>query len=400
MKKLACTFVIVTNLFLFNGCAEERFYSTSTTSAPTAPAGDTYSSVIADERDEDAPSDANGCRVANFTQKIEQGAAKLDVLLAVDTSGSMNAELAVLGQQFSHFFSAIQSEYPDLDYRIAVLLAHANSTHTGTFWQPSAGACSSHYPKVIQGGPGIDYNSEVGAALRCKLEHFVSAAGSEDGGEAGLKTVHAAATTNLSLSKQQGFFRDDASLAVIFAADENDICSAPEGWYERYPDYQEQNTKASAACAGISPRSVFDALLAATTRKQLSIGALANTNLKTGYINSYNKHYSWGYLGGVFSGLPFYDGIVDLAGPKGVAAQISSQSSTVQGDLLKLGEMAGLSLEKLTAFELPLQAARVESVKVDNHDVDYEFQSSTKQVHITKNSAGNDGSSIEVNWCE
>ncbi|MCR9205765.1 MAG: PKD domain-containing protein, partial [Halobacteriovoraceae bacterium] len=71
---------------------------------------------------------------------------------------------------------------------------------------------------------------EIQDALSLKI-HNPKTDGSSDGGEMGMYSIlEALKDGNLQEIKSKGLFRDDAALAVIFVADEQDICAqAPEG---------------------------------------------------------------------------------------------------------------------------------------------------------------------------
>lgn len=332
--------------------------------------------------------------------------ALLDILLIVDTSGSMNNELEVLSEQFNSFFTTLIADHPNLDYQIAVMLAHAgaNEPYSGVLWQPPASVCENEL--VLFGNADRSYDS---AGLQCKLQNTVRADSVEDQGEAGLSTLLRALRDNFNVIRSppnpsdRGFFRADAGLAVIFVADENDICSVPEGWNDLYFDYEESEWRNAGHCTGHTPQAVYNGLRAAMGNQPLTIGTVVNVDIEIGNPPRYNPHYSWGYLGGTFSnpgGSPVeFLGILDLAGTNGIATQITTNRLDTIADLQAIGTKASQSLSKRLTFVIPAKATSVKLVTVDGTSVSFQYIDTTQEIHLAFDDAGNDGDPIKINYC-
>jgi len=327
--------------------------------------------------------DLSGCLNEKYTQ-VPTSTKRIDILIIVDTSGSMGDELKVVGEQFAAFINVLKTAEPDLDYQVAVMLAHAESPQSGILWQP--GACTN--PPVIHGGPGIDYATSVEAPLRCKLTHFVQAAESESKGEAGITAIIKATGSNLSHFKSNGFFRENTALSVIFVADENDICHAPPGYKES--DGAEAVFRKSGKCNGITPSIAYSQMKSVLGVQPLTLAGLVNTNVKS-------SNYGWGYLGEV-SNLG-YPGVVNLAGGDGIATQISQTPSQVASALSSISKKVNHSLKTKDTFEVRSSVVRIESVHVAGKEVAFQYNPGTHVVTITTSDAGGAGDMISIRSC-
>ena len=141
---------------------------------------------------------------------------KLDVLFVVDTSASFFDELVKITSQMDEFIKNLK---PDVDYQIAVLPAHG----------PKGPYFGRIYSDVIT-YRGIQGSRAATAQLVDTIKKLFSDKSAKDPsysiGETGMLSLYAsiAMKSRLNENLRKGFYRDDASLAVIFVADENDAC--------------------------------------------------------------------------------------------------------------------------------------------------------------------------------
>jgi len=343
-------------VILSAGCTEEAFYNGSYTS----------------------------CENVSYTQDGSL-TRKLDVLLVVDTSGSMYDDLMTIGDRFSYFLGALENEVSNLDYRIAVMLAHAEGPWSGRFYTKTA-ICGD--APVLSGDSNTDFESEVKNDLLCKLHNPVSSS-VDSGGESGLGSLNTALSTNLALNKQEGFFRSDAGLAVIFAADENEICHVPPG-YQEFETWEDDFRYTPGRCANHSPSLAFDRLTSLKGTQPFTVAAVVDNRPGT-------YHYGWGYLG--TQATLGYPGIIDLAGPNGIVTSILGTASQIAFDLLRIGEKVAENLSVTTAFPVPDDTTYVDSVSVAGRDVPFHYAYDARSVLVSASDAGISGDAIHISAC-
>jgi len=157
------------------------------------------------------------CHVDRYHQPDAQITRKIDILLMVDTSGSLVEERGGIADGIDAFVGALPS---NVDFRIGVMTGHSS----GSSWSGKLYRKGGSFPYV--------YDSQTMdlATIRTKLHTTLTLNmpndNSADGGEEGMVSMNRALDDDrLALAKGQGFFRDDAALAVVFVSDENDICA-------------------------------------------------------------------------------------------------------------------------------------------------------------------------------
>lgn len=148
---------------------------------------------------------------------------KIDILFVVDTSASMKEERSLIASQMGAFIDELN---PNIDYQIGVMPAHGPSTKKspGNFYGRLYSA-GSHDPSVIK-YRGLQGKAGVVKDLVGKMKNLPNDR-SDAQGEVGLLGLYAG-LINKDLKDQMvsrdRFLREDAALAVIFVADENDAC--------------------------------------------------------------------------------------------------------------------------------------------------------------------------------
>lgn len=157
----------------------------------------------------------NSCYNDSFSVPI--GSSKpLDVLFVVDTSSSMAAEMSKISAGISALAATLS---PGTDVNLAVMPAHGStSRYSGTLLKASG------EPTVLKS------NLLNPTQMEAFIKHKLSALTQDPdagGGEEGMFSLFNGITTPalLAASQAEGFFRPQAALAVVFVADQRDICA-------------------------------------------------------------------------------------------------------------------------------------------------------------------------------
>ena len=178
--------------------------------------------------------------------------AKADILFVIDNSGSMAGEQLQIGESFEKFVSILGDKFGD-DYHIAVITTGVLSE--GNNYNGQCPPCTQVPGSCINetGESGVfqdmvgrnigteqdpDYDFEKKPECRIvtseNIECFYDPATESGtvmagvigcGYERGLEAIRKSLDTNLLNGANQGFLRDDATLAIIVISDEDD-CGA------------------------------------------------------------------------------------------------------------------------------------------------------------------------------
>ena len=252
------------------------------------------------------------CFADQFRQPAITGVGKVDILFVTDTSGSLADEKDKIAAALERLVSGID---PSGDYRIGHVYGHSSkSSSTGEL-----NRIDSTDPYVISLCPtcSISSPSVAGGVLKNKFLKNREDSWS-DGGEEGLyslaRMLNDAADTRsgvnatnnsgkLSRARSRGFFRTDAALAVIFVADEQDICAYPPigsatqtvapNYYkvdgQRVSSTQTYEQRAYAYdCAGYGANAqmVYDRIKSVMGTRRFFVGGILYNNLggtRSGY---------------------------------------------------------------------------------------------------------------------
>ncbi len=317
------------------------------------------------------------CYSDSFIQPEADISKKIDILFVVDTSGSLSAERAGIADGIDAF---VQELPGDVDYNVSVMLAHGSqSAYGGQLY-----AYSSN-PKVLK-------SSELTQDdIRVKLRENMTKIKGEpatDGGEVGLSSLMSGITTNLDANKAHGFFRDDAALAVVFVADENDICSLsqyPEGVDPVYDPNLKEWPAHDAECDGINPVSVTEELKALKQDIPVLVSGIIYTNPET-IVSGGENEIGYGYLG-------------TIQQANGVAIDLANGDYDL--GMRDIGYLAVKKLNLLTEFPLSNSGFDQSTLKVlvDQQSVSYTYQSNVNEIHIDVMDAGGEKSLVYISYC-
>lgn len=321
------------------------------------------------------PSFYKTCYTDSFNQAAELISKKTDILIVADTSGSLSEERAKIAAEIKALVQEIPSA---VDYQIAIMPSHGSrSSFSGKLWS-------------LQGEPLVLSSNKMSVEqISTSLgKSFLNMKGDSysDGGEEGLFSLSQGLSSNaMALARQQGFFRADAALAVLFVSDENDICYRyPEGLV-RVPDPDKVEGPAfTRDCSNITPSSVYSQLLAIQEDRPLLVSGVIYTDLKTIIKNGENE-LGYGYLD-----------IIDLN--HGIKVDLAQQS--FHEGLKKIGELTHKRLQLQNRFALShihsIDAASLR-VFIDGNLVKAEYIDGGIQLI---EQLGGPGSRIIANYCE
>ncbi|MGE4106293.1 MAG: hypothetical protein AB7F66_03700 [Bacteriovoracia bacterium] len=319
------------------------------------------------------------CYSERTVQPSVQVTNKLDLLFAVDTSGSLAEERAAIANGIDAFVAQLPA---NVNLRVGVMLGHAQSQWSGALYKKGS------EPHVLSS------ETMTLAQIRTQLGNKLSNPAQEtitDFGEATLYSLHRAVSepAKLAAIQSQGFFRNDAALAVIFVSDENDICAIYPAGVTRVPDPDNLELPAfnqfcSPGGQALTPGRLVTELHQLKGFQPLVLSAIVYNNAATMPIYGENE-IGYGYIETVQAdnGL-----VIDLG------------SGNYQNGLAQLGALASIELNLLTDFTLqhsPVNQASLD-VQIDGIGTgDYAFNPATNTVHIDQPGGAN--SVVDITYC-
>lgn len=320
------------------------------------------------------------CYVDQYAPDEANITRDLDIIIVPDTSTSLKEERGDIATGFDYFINALPEE---VNYKIGVVLGHSdNSPKSGKLYQ------RNEEPLVLD---SLELTTaEVVAALNEKIKS-PAGDGKSDGGEMGLLSIQKALTVNKQLLKDNGMLRDNASLLVVFIADEQDICFEYPEHIIPVEDKQGKEPKAKEDyCYNaegdliISPETVFAAITDAAEEKPFVVGGVIYTSNDTMPINGENEI---GYG---------YKELVELAG----GINIDLASGNYGEGLSRLGTMARASIRAENIFNLKANNIDPASFKVtvNGQDVGFSYSSETNQVELDEER--DDFSTARIEYCQ
>ncbi|MBL7663503.1 MAG: hypothetical protein JNM93_00105 [Bacteriovoracaceae bacterium] len=320
------------------------------------------------------------CYADTYSTPEDAITRKMDVLILIDTSGSIVDERAAIATGFDNFINILPS---NVDFQAAVMLAHG----------PSSSRSGVLYKKGTE--PLILDNTtltveEIKTHLRTKMQNPATD-NSTDGGEMGLFSLMKGLTTNLDTIRNQGFLRDDAALVVVFVADEQDICAEFPAGIIPVVDGQNIEPVAKANYCydgnGVNkylPETVVAKLREVQNGLPLVVGGVLYNNVNTiQWINE--NEIGYGYL----------ETVLEAGG-----INVDMATGDYSNGLQNLGTLATSSIMPQNEFNLSISNVDPDSIriKVDNVLVPYIYMAELNQVHLVN--ARDILSTVEVSYCE
>ncbi len=320
------------------------------------------------------------CYEDQYAPVAETITRKLDIILVPDTSGSINEERASIANGFTSFINSLPAE---IDFRIGVVLGHGpNSARSGKLYQKGS-------EDLVLDSQILDTASII-SGLHTKLVNPATD-GASDGGEMGFLSLTEAITTNLDLIRSQGLLRDDAALAIVFIADEQDICADfPEGVIP-VPDPQGKETSSyNNHCVDgddnllYYPEQLFEELNNLQEQRPLIIGGVIYNNNETIPFNGENEI---GYG---------YKELIELS--NGISVDLAN--GDYNDGLENLGKMAQVSVKPEQDFQLSTNLLEPSSLEVlvNGSPANHTYDAELNIVSLT--SDRDPFSVVRINYCE
>jgi hypothetical protein len=119
------------------------------------------------------------------------------------------------------------------------------------------------------------------------------------GGEEGLYSLYRSMDNGkINAIRAQGFYRPNAALAVVFVADENDICARYPAGVKRVPDPSGMEAEAfSRDCKNVDQNTVYQRLLTMQNGRPLILSGVVYNDLTTVPKNTGGEdEYGYGYM--------------------------------------------------------------------------------------------------------
>ncbi|MGE3759541.1 MAG: hypothetical protein AB7H97_17380, partial [Pseudobdellovibrionaceae bacterium] len=167
---------------------------------------------------------AGQCVDQPLNVKTKEQKAELDVLFVVDTSLSMKkpsatspqGELAQLASQMDKYIEVFRNDSTDIN--VGVMLGHGPNSH----WHGRLYKASKGDPAVLK-TRDLDKNRMI-KLLTDKMKSVPNESGGAQGEAMMLSLFQSINKKNLREEIGKDFFREKATLAVIFVTDEQDVC--------------------------------------------------------------------------------------------------------------------------------------------------------------------------------
>jgi len=332
-----------------------------------------------------------------WTQPQPSVTKSVDLLFVVDSSLSLTPERRKLAQAISSFLSQLPA---DADPRVAVMLGHGgDSDWNGTLYSRDSN------PRVINPS---DYSPEKARELLVENLSCPTLDFGVGNGEMLMHSLQSSLKNNhFAQIQREGFYRPDASLAVVFVTDENDVCFDPKAHgYTRHPHYKygafglekfayDRWCVDSNGALQVSTTSVISSLRSRFPGKRIAMA---------GIVHAEEKKVPW------FGEEAIGHGIIELV-QENASTQPSGPMQSLIMDLksgnfatalTRLGSMVTSHLSLLTSFvlsgELPVRESSI-TATVDGRTISSSYDSASRTVNIQGADAGEAGSQIEVSAC-
>jgi hypothetical protein len=326
------------------------------------------------------------CYSDAFQQPKAQSVDKVDYLLVIDTSGSMNDERGRIAENIGSFVDRL----PDgVDLRIAVMPAHGTSSkYSGAFLK------AKNEPYVLS-SRSLSKN-DLRKHLISKMKKVVNDLAPAYGEMPLISLWNGLEGSKFEVSKSRGFFRDDAALAVTLISDENDVCYKEETLDRKPPLTQKEEERArqmwcrvrvDGAVRDFSTDLLRERIAAIKGKNPVALSAIGYEDLKR--IPVGRNRYD-----GVFAGA-----IQLIRESEGRMYELADRDFSHAMD--NFGFFVSSQLEAKTEFPLSHpNNVLASSIVVRVDEVVTPHQYSEQRNLVTPSSSGTWGSSIRIDYCE
>lgn len=345
---------------------------------------------------------ASSCHVESFKQPVSQRYNALDLLFVTDTSQSLEDEREKIAGGIDSFLAELPNE---IDFQVGVMLGHGND-----FMGKEARLSGRLFQGVLRSSSGMS-REEIRNELTQRLTS-VPGQRSSDGGELGLFSLQKALSERRlkEIRAEHGFFRPDSLLAIVFIADENDICAQypkgitpsadanrytyPNGTKVSVEEYARRNS-----CEGVSIDAISKRLKEIRGEAPTLFAAITyldSSKIPRSENGEHEDEVGYGYID-----LPQRTGgiLIDLGDAAGLS-ESGSRQFFAEG-LSRIGQTARRKLQLITSYTLNSTSAVIEEtleVLIDGKPVQSTLDPATRELHLTGYS-GDAGSLIRINYC-
>ncbi len=313
------------------------------------------------------------CYAERFTQPDQQTIRAVDLLFVIDTSQSMDDNKKTVVNGIGAYIAKIPA---GTDVQIAVMMGHGStSKYSGMIYN------DKNHPAVLSNRTMSV--ADIQNHLRANMMNIISDYDT-DGGEEGLYSFLKGITTNLAANRAKGFFRQDAALATIFVADENDICAQYPAGVNPVPDYDGIEVKAKARdCKGISPQGILAAVKTLQGTRPYMFGGVLYDDLAHP-PHAGEDEYGWGYID-----------LIKLA--NGLTVNIAQ--TDYSAGLAAIGEMSATKLLISLDYELGKTNVDPQTIRVtvDGLPQTHSYSPSTNEIHLSYGGVAR--SVVDVSYC-
>ena len=306
------------------------------------------------------------CYVDQYAPDEADVVRDLDIIIVPDTSTSLKEEREDIAQGFDYFLNAIPEE---VNVRVGVVLAHSDKS-------PKSGVLFQRDDEPLVLDTQAQTMDDLLFGLNQKLKS-PAGDGRSDGGEMGLLSLEKALNINSQHLKDNGLLRDNASLLVVFIADEQDICFEYPDHIIPVEDKQKKEPKAKQDFCmdadgnlAITPQSTFEAIKNAAGDRPMVVGGVIYTSLDTMPVSGENE-IGYGYRE-----------VVELAG----GINVDLASGDYGPGLERLGTMARAAVKAESVFNLKSTNLDQDSfnITVDGQEVAYSYVAETNQIELAE----------------
>lgn len=326
-----------------------------------------------------SPSLGLGCFNDRYSQPKAIVTKKLDLLVLTDSSSSIDEYRPRIADGVDAFIRSIPS---DVDYRVAVMVAHqGQSSHTGRLYSYSRKGSA----KVLRSDSQT--LAEIRTGLRSDLTHIRTNSSGHDGEQIMmLSLARSMDDDRLVEIREQGFYREDAALAVVIISDENDLCS-DESSGKAHKKAQYCTRTAPAHVVGgvtISP-SFLEKITPDYLLRKLQDFQAGRPLVLSAVAYPDDSDYTYGTLA-----------LVKLAN----GIRINMTDASYADGLGQVGTLASVKLNLQKEFQLTHQEFDPSTLiaRVDGRTVEFSYISEMNQVSLEE--LGTAESTIDISYCK
>ena len=307
----------------------------------------------------------------------------VDLLFVTDTSLSLITERRKLAKAIPNFLKGLPE---GADPHIGVMLGHGGKGK----WSGSLFSHGSDPKVLVPSELGEDRTAGLlEDSLGCPKGELAST-----NGEALLLSLKKSLSgEKFARMKSDGFYRDGASLSLVFVSDENDVCYDPtEHGFKGWPDFKDsflgiENRARKKFCSGVSPESVKAEIERALPGRKVSVGAIVHTD--PAHV------WKWGEdaIG---------HGFLEFASQYPDSIAVDIKGGDMDSALSRLASVSTSQLTLMTSFKLNAEQkidGRSVLVRVDGNLVDAVFDEVTQSVQIDGKDAGFALSQVDISAC-